>query len=231
MRIAFTALLACLAALILGSCDYPEQGFYALVGMDGEGERVAYLPFMVDELTDDSHMTIGFTVYLPRFGELVEIPLQNGADLSRRYWQFAIADDDSQAGNLDLELEHSEERLNLSGLYQAAPRAAVQQLAGFMLPIAGGNSQLVFTSEKPEVPQALADVLYFEIHPVERGEFEEFLGTTVEKARRVAAAELPDLAKAPHAAAQPEEEEQPAPPKPPRRKDDPPKPPPLGGRR
>ena len=229
MRHLTAAVLACASILWLTACDYPEQGFFALVGVDGEGERAAYLPFMVDELTDDSHMTIGFTVYLPKYGELVELPLQNGEDLSRRYWLLEIADADSGAGNVSIELEHSEERLMLSGLYQSAAGEPVQRIAGFMVPVVGDVSQLVFSSEKPDVPRALSDVLFFEIHPVERGEFEEFLGTTVEKARRVAASELPDLSQAPQAPTADEQapEEQ----KPPRKQDDKPKSPPLGGRR
>ena len=148
-------------------------------------------------------------------------------------YKVGSADNDVNViSNLDLELEHSEERLNLSGLYQAAPRAAIQQLAGFMLPIAGGNSQLVFTAEKPDVPPALADVLYFEIHPVERGDFEEFLGTTVEKARRVAAAPMPELDRLAEAGQPPAEPKpEPEPVKPPRKQEDKPKSPPLGGRR
>ncbi len=230
MRHLFSTLLACIAALGLAACDYPEQGFFALVGTDSVGERVAYLPFMVDELTDDSHMTIGFTVYLPKYGELVEIPLQNGEDLSRRYWLLEIADADSQAGNLSLELEHAEERLMLGGQYQAATGEPVQRVAGFMVPMAGDVSQLVFSSEKPDVPPVLSDVLFFEIHPVSRAEFEEYLGTTVEKARRVAPSELPDLSQAPQAA--PVDQQAPEEQKPPRKKEEPSKPPPiLGGRR
>jgi len=230
MRIIIAALLAGLVVLSATACVYPEQGFYALIGVNGDGERQAYLPFMVDELTDDTHMTVGFTVLLPKFGELVEIPLQNGEDFSRRYWQLSIADDDSTAGNLSLELEHADERLSIDGLYQGKPGDAVQHVAGFMLPVSSGTSQLVYTSERPQLPDLLVEVLYFEVMPIEQSEFEDYLGTTVKKAKRVPAAKVPDLARAgldaaANASEQQEPEPEPEPKKPTKQ------PPVLGGRK
>lgn len=232
MRIIIASLLACLVVLGVSSCVYPEQGFYALVGVNGVGERVAYLPFMVDELTDDTHMTIGFTVLLPHYGQLVEIPLQNGEDLSRRYWLLNIANADCNAGNLQLELDHADERLSLDGLYQATAGGDVQHVSGYMVPLTGGVSQLVYTTEKPQLPELIKDVLYFEVKPIERADFEDFLGSTVDKTKRVPASTVPDLAQiAKDAAANADKEQEQEPEPKPEPKKPKKQPPVLGGRR
>jgi hypothetical protein len=122
IRIATARLMAALLAGVFVSlavsCDYPEQGFYELSAVDGYGLPVASWPLMVEELTDDTHMTVAFNLLLPVAGELLELPLANGEDLTRRYWTLTLCHSDLGVGDLDLELTHADERLSFKGAYR-----------------------------------------------------------------------------------------------------------------
>ena len=54
-------LLLTLACALLGGCDYPEAGFYEITAVD-KGKPIGSFPFLIEELTDDTDLTIGFNV-------------------------------------------------------------------------------------------------------------------------------------------------------------------------
>lgn len=215
-------------ALLPSGCGYPEAGFYELVlyapeadasaSTDGSaGPAVqARLPFMVEELTDDTDLTTGFVLLLPRAGQLVRVPLQNRADTSRRGWSLAVAEADSGAGDLELSLEHYGEKLNLSGRYRALPGAPVQGFEGAMPEEGLLLLAAPVTAQLAGAPRlcAMAEVL-----PLKQSEFEARLGGKVKTAKRVEAARLEPLPEPAPPAAAPKPKESP-----PRR------PRPMGGR-
>ena len=129
--------LATLVVLIVGlaaSCDYPEQGYYELVALDATLTVVGRVPLQVEELVDDTEMTYGFNVLLPRDGELIEVPLVNGEDKSRRYWSVAAGQGDTGLGDIVFELEHRAERLSLKGGYRSAEGEPAYEFAAFAAP-------------------------------------------------------------------------------------------------
>jgi len=235
-RIWLVVLLAALAFALLSSCDYPEQGAYALIARNAMDEEAWREPFLVEELTDDSHMTVGFTLLLPRDGALVELPLTNVPDYTRRAWLLALADADSAAGDLRLELAHEAERLSFTGAYRLPEAETGYPLAGFLVP--GGNpdvGRMVLNGDPPP----LAEAAMFEIAAISMEQFEQALGLAVNQAERIAAQPLAEFAvkAAPppetleddvveeEPAAEPEEEEEEQPKRPPKGES-----PPLGGR-
>src|SRR5687768_544814 len=108
-RLLLLALAATLLALT--GCDYPEAGFYEIAVGDGRKE-LATFPFMIEELTDDTDLTIGFNIVLPRSGELVLVNMKNSEDLSRRGWEVRIGQGDSGYGDLQLGLVHANDQMS-----------------------------------------------------------------------------------------------------------------------
>jgi len=192
--------------LLLSTCDYPEQGFYELSAVDGYGLPVASWPLMVEELTDDTHMTVAFNLLLPVDGELLELPLVNGEDLTRRYWTLTLRQGDLGAGDLDLELTHADERLSFTGAYRvppptgsepehppmattAPPKVDKDERPGYgfggYLPEAGSNdNEIIINGSLPPLPEELAMAVGFELRPITQEQFEQALGTGVDQALR-----------------------------------------------
>jgi hypothetical protein len=206
------ALACCLlaSAFMLSSCDYFEQGYYELAGSSADGATVQSFPFAVEEITDDSGITVGFRVLLPTGGKLVELPLVDGTDMTRRAWQIMLVDSDSAAGDLDLTLSHADERLSFDGAY-LDPRVAT----GLALPFGGyvlsGDgpelSRLTFNGRMPVVAEAQAStpasnsaaapapaVVEWQVRRIQEAAFVKALGVPLAKAKRVAAAKREPLA-------------------------------------
>lgn len=223
------AALLLLLAPGLSGCGYPEAGFYELLLYAPEGQDTsssadesagpaleARIPFMVEELTDDTDLTIGFVLLLPREGELVRVPVQNSADTSRRGWQLAVASADSGAGDLELAFDHYGEKLNISGRYRPLQEAAVQGFSGSM-PDEG--LMLLAAPIAAQISGRLRLCAMAEVQRSTQREFEAVLGGKLGSAARRDAAALAPLPEAPAQAAATTEQEK----KPKRQR-------PLGGR-
>ncbi len=207
---AFRAIGCCLAGglaiMVLASCDYPEQGCFELVALDAYSAPVASWPLLVEELTDDTHMTYGFTVLIPVDGDLLELPLQNSEDMTRRAWTLTLSHADLQLGDLDLELSHSEDRLSFTGAYRVPPPVELPErpamattdppappvdtrpgygFGGYVLPADTGGARLIINGQLPPLPDALTGVAGFELRSLTREQFEAVLGCAVDDALRV----------------------------------------------
>lgn len=192
--------------MLLSACDYPEQGCFELVALDAYSAPLASWPLLVEELTDDTHMTYGFTVLLPVDGELLELPLQNSADMTRRAWTLTLSHADLGLGDLDLELSHSEDRLSFTGAYRVPPPVELPErpamattdppaplvdtrpgypFGGYVLPAdTGGGARLIINGELPPLPAALSGVAGFELRTLTREQFEGVLGCDIDDALR-----------------------------------------------
>ncbi len=188
-------LAALLLAALLCGCDYPEQGFYELVGVNAQGDAVIAHPFMVEEIVDDTELTIGFRVLLPgpEKGTLAEAELSNSTDLSRRGWHLSLADSDTRAGDLDIDLDHidldtGDGRLEFSGLYRAGTKATPANIGGFAAPSsADGISRLISKLDLPKMPKGYPRVDRFELRPISQELFEQRIGAKLSAARRLSA--------------------------------------------
>lgn len=193
-RLYITLALAAALLWLAPGCDYPEQGYYQLTGLDARLNIAWRMPFMVEELVDDTHMTYGFNVLLPADGALVEVPLENGEELTRRYWLLALADADTLAGDLQLELAHSAERLSFTGGYRAVGTGPADALAGFAAPEeVAGRTRLIPNGEWPPLHETLAQVAYLELRTITRTEFINAAGGTPEELERIAPAPLEEM--------------------------------------
>jgi len=194
------------ACCLLAACDYPELGYYELAGISADGATVAAFPFEVEEITDDSGITIGFKVLLPKDGTLVELPLVDSTDKTQRSWAFTLAGADSAAGDLDLTLSHADEQLSFAGAY-LDPRVATLLAAPFGGYVLGGDgpelSHLVFNGQLPVVPVAQASsgaqastpaVVEWQVRRIEEKAFVKALGVPLAKAKRVPATKRDPLA-------------------------------------
>lgn len=192
-------------ALLAASCDYPEQGFYELSAVDGYGLPIASWALMVEELTDDTHMTVGFNLLLPVEGELLELPLTNSADMTRRSWTLILCHEDLGAGDLDLELTHAAERLSFTGAYRLPPPIELPErpamattdppevvldtrpgfaFGGFLPAAESGSTEIIVNGELPPLPAELNGAVGFELRPLTQEQFEQALGTSVDEALR-----------------------------------------------
>ncbi|MDQ3023150.1 MAG: hypothetical protein M3R04_02000, partial [bacterium] len=156
-------LILLLALSILAGCDYPEAGFYEITVAD-KGKQIAGFPFMIEELTDDTDLTIGFNLLLPRGGELVLVPLKNSMDLSRRGWDIRIGSGDSGGyGDLQLALMHSNDQLSFSGVQRDNNASQSELFRGKNLHDFGGSVELAEDNEPSNIklegslPAALLD--------------------------------------------------------------------------
>jgi hypothetical protein len=202
------AVLALVLAGLLASCDYPEQGYYELVGLDASLTVVQRVPLQVEELVDDTEMTYGFNILLAGEGELIEVPMVNGADKSRRYWSVAVGQGDTGLGDLVFELEHRAERLSLKGGYRSVEGEPAYAFAAFAAPEeVTGRTRLVPNGTWPPLAAALKDngVMYFELRTITRQEFITECGGIAPEdlpRRDAAAVDLGDVLPQPEQAAQ-----------------------------
>ncbi len=181
-----------LAPALLAGCDYPQAGFYSLVGRDAAGKAVLRLPFAVEELVDDTEMTTGFMLLLPAppsgdVSQVVEVPVQNGTDFTARSWQCVLADADTNAGDVHVVLTHAAERLSFDGAYRTDAFSPISRLTAVLLP-ADKNlvSKLDFQTGLPHVPTADA-VVSWELAAIEKKAFEQAIGGALAKAKRLGA--------------------------------------------
>jgi hypothetical protein len=116
---ALVALLLALAAL-LTSCDYPEEGYYSLTGYDTAGNAVVHHAFYIQELVDETELTYGYALHLydPARKTVLDVPIDNVPDLSRRGWLVSVSDKDYGHGDLALDLTHVDQ-LNFVGAWRA----------------------------------------------------------------------------------------------------------------
>lgn len=210
---------ALVAAFILPGCDYPDKGYYALIGLNHTGEQVVSFPFMVEEITDDSTMTTGFMLLLPKNGVLIEVPIHNSEDTSRRSWDFAVATEDSQAGSLEVSFSHYNGLLRFSGQYQATPFARPWPIGG-KVSFDPRSAWLEFNGGLPYLHQSLNSVFSFELVHTSPVEFEITLGCPVNEAVRVNQLPVFLIIAEGSPAAEPKEPRKPRkPPRPPSRQD------------
>jgi hypothetical protein len=177
---------------LASACDYPETGFYALAGLDEEAQQVVAFPFMVEEITDDTQMTIGYRLLLPgkgpaHSGELIEVPVTNGKDLTRRTWEAVIAAADSGLGDLKAGLEHEEERLTFTGTCRTDPDGVAYRLRAVLFPgPLPKSSRVEFTTTVPALPDGTFPAQWVITSETQR-DFEKVLGVPVAKAKRIKA--------------------------------------------
>ena len=103
--------------LTLASCDYPEQGFFELIAIDKGGRIVSRQPFMVEELVDDTDMTVGFNLLLLHHDgvHIVEIPMDNTEGFESRGWIIEASAEQNGVADLAMKLIHIRERLKFEG--------------------------------------------------------------------------------------------------------------------
>lgn len=184
-----------LAAMTLAGCDYPQAGYYSLIGRDAAGKAALRLPFAVEELVDDTEMTTGFVLLLPAplhdgQPQVVEVPVENGTDFTVRSWICAIAGADSRAGDLHVTLIHAAERLSLSGAHRPDEFSPVSRLAAVLLPATTAKVNPVeFQSNLPRVPGG-ENVVTWELAEIDLKTFEQAIGGALAKAKRLKATAL-----------------------------------------
>jgi len=107
-RILLAAMAAMAVAASVSSCDYPEAGYYSLTGYDASGTAVIRHAFQIEELVDDTELTYGYALHLydPGRKTVVDIPIDNSPDISRRGWLTGLTDKDYGHGDLALDLTH-----------------------------------------------------------------------------------------------------------------------------
>lgn len=186
-------LLACALALGLSSCDYPEQGYYELTGIDSQGRALVAHPFMVEEIVDDTQLTVGFRILLPGSvkGTLVQTELINSQDFTRRGWHLALAQVDTHAGDLDIDIDHidlesGDSQLEYDGLFRGDAKTKPVQVDGFVAPSSDdGVSRIVSNDGLPKMPKGYPKVERYELRGITKEQFEQRIGGTVEEARRL----------------------------------------------
>jgi hypothetical protein len=189
VRLLIVSLSVILTAALCSACDYPEAGYYALAGLDASGAELVRAPFAVEELVDDTEMTTGFQVLLPRpkgakGPELVVVPLANGTDFSRRSWDLGLRAEDSGGCDLLLELMHKSDALSFSGACRLAEEGGIALLAGQIVKDeAGAASQLEFSTGVPALPGK--EIARWELRAITLKDFERALGGSIKKAHRV----------------------------------------------
>jgi hypothetical protein len=227
-------LLALVAALLaLASCDYPEEGYFQLELLDEKDKVFAIYPFRMRELVDDTSLTYGFALQIPRAeaGQIVELELKNGSDLSKRSWHLDLATPDSGAGDVSLELTHINERMSFVGLFRPWAEGKTFDVGGYVL--SGGElSTVVFNGLMPPVPFGPTQARRIEIRRIDKAEFEDYLGSSIEKAEILKAGAapmlLPDASDSDYTAPPPQSADKPREEK--KQEKTRPKPPPMGGR-
>ena len=168
----------------LSSCDYPEQGYYELVGLDEEGRLQGSQLFIVEEYVDDTEMTTGFGLLLPSLdGEsLVSIPMTATEGFESRGWQ--VSTNARQTGQADLELliTHIGERIKLSGSLQGAGQDQPDEFHATLRDAESGTN-IMFVGEQPRLPADFgkATQLQLRLHSAES--FTAACGLTLDSPR------------------------------------------------
>ena len=186
------ALLA--ACALLAGCDYPEAGFYQIDAMDGS-KTLASFPFMIEELTDDTDLTVGFNILLPRSGELVVVGMKNGEDYSKRSWEIRMGQGDSGYGDIQMELVHANDILRFNGA-RRDPDAGqsemfrgknVMEFSGRLIPSEDDNQPAGVTFDSA-LPGTLlggkANDAKWTLRSISQAQFEKALGGKVADAPR-----------------------------------------------
>jgi hypothetical protein len=132
------------------SCDYPEQGFFLLSGVDARGGAVTSHVFEIKELVDDTDLTYGFTihVYDPAAKVVIDLPFDNVPEFTRRGWLFSLADADYGHGDLALDLTH-DDKMSFVGAWRAQRSGKLWPLAGEIQDPEGGQSRIRFDLPLP----------------------------------------------------------------------------------
>jgi hypothetical protein len=162
-----------LAGILLASCDYPEQGFFRISAIDGNGTSVASHIFEVVELVDDTDLTYGFEINvfdIPR-KTIYNIPFRNAPEFTRRGWLFGIGDADYGAGDLALDFTH-DDMLHFVGAWRAGGGGSV------VWPLAGslpgtdenGKSRIQFSLPTPPWNEQARQWVVEPLTPAKAGE-------------------------------------------------------------
>jgi len=189
-------LLAVLAACAgLSGCDYPEAGFYEIAAVDN-GKTLGSFPFMIEELTDDTDLTTGFNILLPRDGQLVVVNMKNGTDFSKRSWEIRIGQGDSGVGDVQMELTHANDILSFDGA-RRDPDAGqsdkfrgkdIMEFAGKMIPDEVDSERPATLSFDNVLPGTLlggrANDAKWVLRNISQAQFEKLLGAKVADAPR-----------------------------------------------
>ncbi len=173
------AILSLLCALC--SCEYPEQGYYELVGLDADGRLVARQLFIVEEYVDDSEMTTGFGLQLPHMDgvHLVSIPLEATDGFESRGWTLRTNARQTGNGNLLLELTHIGERLKLQGSLHVADRESAENFHASVRS-AEGITSILFVGGAPSLPEAFRGSVDWQLRRLGQESFEALSGLTAD---------------------------------------------------
>jgi hypothetical protein len=183
------------ACALLGGCDYPEAGFYEISAVDG-AKTIASFPFMIEELTDDTDLTVGFNILLPRSGELVIVGMKNGEDYSKRSWEIRMGQGDSGYGDIQMELVHSNDVLSFNGARRdpAAGQSEkfrgkdVMEFAGRVIPDEDDSEKPAAIAFDSVLPGTLlagkANEAKWTLRSISQTQFEKALGAKVADAPR-----------------------------------------------
>jgi hypothetical protein len=131
LRVLLLTLLAGLVLLVLGGCDYPEQGYYSLTGYDAGGKAVVHHPFQIEELVDDTGLTYGFALHLydSAHKTVIDRPIDNVPELTRRGWLVSLGNNEYGRGDLALDFTHVDQ-LSFVGAWRAKSGDKPYPLAG-----------------------------------------------------------------------------------------------------
>lgn len=182
---AFAYTLILLGLLVgLVSCEYPEQGYYELVGLDADGQLAGSQLFIVEEYVDDTEMTTGFGVLLPSLDgkSLVSVPMQATEGFESRGWLLSTNARQTGQGDLDLEITHIGERIKLSGSLQVAGQEQPDEFHASLRDAQGGTN-IMFVGGQPRLPAdfSKATVLQLRLHTAES--FAAACGLTLDSPR------------------------------------------------
>ncbi|MCB1216676.1 hypothetical protein KDL44_04750 [bacterium] len=180
-------LLSIATLLLLGglcSCEYPEQGYFELAGLDGDGRLVASQLFIVEEYVDDSEMTTGFGLLLPHVDgrQLVSIPMDPTEGFEARGWIVRTNARQTGHGNLLLEMTHIAERLKLQGSLHVAGRESAEEFHATLRSDEDATA-ILFVGGAPPLPEAFRGAVNWELRRLDEDVFEARTGLSLSSPR------------------------------------------------
>ena len=194
-------LLGLLAGLC--SCDYPEQGYFELVGLDADGKLCGSQLFIVEEYVDDTEMTTGFGVLLPSLDgkSLVSIPMTATEGFESRGWQLHTNARQIGQGDLDLEITHINERIKLEGSLLVSGQDQPDEFHATLRDAEDGTN-IMFVGNSPLLPADFSKATQLQLRRHTAESFAAACGLTLDSPR------LPFMPRDMHEANRPADKQQ-----------------------
>ncbi|MCB1186413.1 hypothetical protein KDL29_04520 [bacterium] len=174
-----TAILMLLCGLC--SCEYPEQGYFELAGLDEDGKLVGSQLFIVEEYVDDSEMTTGFGLLLPHVDgrHLVSVPMDPTDGFESRGWIVHTNAKQTGHGNLFLQMTHIGERLKLEGSLHIAGQESPEDFHA-SLRSEDRITSILFVGGPPALPPEFNGAVDWQLRWLDEASFEARTGLTID---------------------------------------------------